>query len=40
MYRHCDFVKKIVMWAFFEFAIQKCPDISNLPYGIAPVCLK
>ena len=32
--------KNIVMSAVFEFAIQKCPNVSNLPYGIAPVCFK
>ena len=32
--------KNIVMSAIFEFAIQKCHSISNLPYGIAPVCFK
>ena len=32
--------KSCVMWAIFEFAIPKCPSISNVPYGIAPVCFK
>ena len=42
-YRHCDFVKKKTyshVGYFREFAIQKCPNISNLFYGIAPVCFK